>query len=43
MEVTKAKTLDYKIHPWTSPFGLTFGRSNSFQTNLPGFLPGRRA
>ncbi|MBS0432954.1 MAG: hypothetical protein JSS21_11205 [Proteobacteria bacterium] len=29
-------SLDYKVHPWTLPFGPTFGRSNSFQTNLSG-------
>src|SRR6185312_6502467 len=26
--------MDCKVHPWTLPFGPTFGCSNSFQTNL---------
>jgi hypothetical protein len=29
--------MDYKVHPWTLPYGPTFGCSNSFQTNLSGF------
>src|SRR5581483_8500022 len=28
--------MDYKVHPWTLPFGPAFGCSNSFQTNLSG-------
>src|SRR5690348_17792088 len=32
-----SESLDYKVRPWTLPFGPTFGRSNSFQTNLSGF------
>src|SRR5690348_3722973 len=36
---TEAKTLDYKVRPWTLPFGPAFGCSNSFRTNVSGFCP----